>query len=183
MTPGPSRPDDDALLRPRSDDAGTLPRGWKAVGRGAESVHVEGDTPLDDAADAEALSTGVEALDAPASDGVPDAANADGVTLSNASLLGIGVLAGVFLLYTIGWFIGAERIAPVAPVLLGGDLPFLILKWIAIAAPFVWFVVTFVLTLHSRAWVRFVWLGAGALLLVPWPLIMPFAGATSGGAQ
>lgn len=144
-------------------------------------MHVEGETPLDDVADAAALSTGVEALDAPASGPAPEAAGTDGVTLSNASLLGIGVLAGVFLLYTVGWFIGTERIAPVAPVLLGGDLPFQILKWIAIAAPFIWFVVTFVLTLHSRAWVRFVWLGAGALLLVPWPLIMPFATATTTG--
>lgn len=166
MTSGSDRPDDDALRWDGDDELDALPKGWRAVGKGADRIPVG--APSDEGA-----------LEGTLHD-APDAHDETSSTFSNASLLGIGILAGVYLLYTIGWFVGAGRIAPVAPVLLGGDLPFRILTWLAIAAPFVWFVVTFVLTLRSRTWVRFAWLGAGALLLVPWPLVMPFASAGGG---
>ena len=184
MTSGSDPIADDALGADASPPATELPRGWRAVGKGSQAVHTAGDE-----GDAAVTFAGDDELDLPVA--APTADSADSLTLSNASLLGIGVLAGVYLLYTIGWFLGVDRIGLWAPMFLaggggtgsplGGDFHFAVLRWLAIAAPFVWFVVTFVLSRHSRAWVRFAWLIAGALLLVPWPLLTPFApiGATS----
>lgn len=164
-----------------------LPRGWKAVGRGSERIHTASDPDLD--ADADSVRFDGDEEEPP----VKPANAADGdLRLSNAGLLGVGVFAGVYLLYTIGWFIGAARIELPAVMLLNGGLSagdsglvgtitFQILKWAAIAAPFAWFVVTFVLTRHSKPWVRFAWLVAGALLLVPWPMIVPLGAL--GGTQ
>lgn len=170
MTTDPAVSDDDTPAA--STPPAELPRGWRAVGKGSDVVHTVGD-PEDVDAVTFAGDREDDAVTAPSNED-PDLA------FSNAGLLGLGVLAGVYLLYTIGWFAGAGRIAPVAPVLLGGDMHFELLKWMAIAAPFIWFVATFVLTRHSRAWKRFAWLIAGALLLVPWPM---FADLISGGTQ
>lgn len=154
--------------------AAELPRGWRAVGKGAETVQVA-DEPEDSGA---ITFAGDRADDAPVAT-EPD--DDDDLSISNAGLLGIGVLAGVYLLYTIGWFIGADRISFWGEVLLSGGVEglgapvFTVLRWAAIAAPFVWFVVTFILTRHSRPWKRFAVLVAGALLLIPWPLLVPFA--------
>lgn len=187
-----SRSDDSASPDAGADEQvrATLPRGWRAVGKGADEVVTVPDPapPVSDSAEDEAHHfAGDEVEEATV------AAASDDLTMSNAVLLGIGAFAGIYLLYTIGWFIGAERISLPAQLLLNGGVSaadasfalgiatFQILKWTAIAAPFIWFVVTFVLTRHSRSWVRFVWLVAGALLLVPWPLFVPFAAV--GGAQ
>lgn len=172
MTPEPGA--DDAATPEVTSPSAELPRGWRAVGKGAGAVHTAGDE-IDDDAVHFAGDRADDALDAPAA----PTEEADG-SMSNAALVGIGLFAGIYLLYTLGWYAGTERIAPVAPVLLMGDMVFLVLKWMAIAAPFVWFVVTFVLTRHAKTWKRFAWLVAGALLLAPWPL---FANLTSEGAQ
>jgi hypothetical protein len=88
---------------------------------------------------------------------------------SSAALVGLGILAGVYLLYTIGWFIGVGRIDnpfndPLAVFM------FSLGSWLAMAAPAVWFAATFLLTRgHTRS--RFTWLILGALLLAPLPFI------------
>lgn len=186
--PEPDAGDADVARRVETSDT-VLPRGWRAVGKGSERVRTVGEPagipPADDADVAAVRFAGDELDEAPA-----PARSDDDLRLSNAGLLGLGVLAGVYLLYTIGWFIGAVRIELPAVMLLNGGVSagdtafvgtvtFQILKWVAIAAPFVWFVVTFVLTRHSKAWARFAWLVAGALLLVPWPMFVPL-GALGG---
>ena len=88
---------------------------------------------------------------------------------SSAALVGMGILGGMYLLYTIGWFIGVSRIDrptsdPVAQFM------FSVGTWLAVAAPLAWFGATFWLTTnHPRA--RLAWLLAGVILLVPLPFI------------
>lgn len=157
----------------------TLARGWRAVGKGADRVHTEGEVVADPPAasaeedDAEAQSF---AGDEVVHDDQP-------VEAGNGALLGIGILAGVYLLYVIGWFIGGNRLDVVGDLLLANGPIYTIVKWTAIAAPAVWFAVVFVLTLRSRTWVRFVWLIVGVVLLVPWPFVISWESALMGGVQ
>ena len=122
----------------------SLPDGFTAVGRGSEAL----------AHDAES--------DEPA----------ERPALGNAALVGLGILGGIYLLFTVGWFIGGSRLQEVAPLLLVSPAAYVPAFWLAVLAPAIWFGVTLLLTRSSAAWVRFVWLAAGAVLLVPWPFIM-----------
>lgn len=81
------------------------------------------------------------------------------------------MLGGVYLLYTIGWLVGGLRVQTVAGLLVSStvSVPALVL---AVAAPAVWFVTAYALTRNRATWVRFTWLAAGAVLLVPWPFSM-----------
>jgi hypothetical protein len=95
-------------------------------------------------------------------------------SMSSPALVGLGILAGVYLLYTIGWFVGVERIQtsltdPLAQFM------FSLTTWLAIAAPAVWFAASFWLT-RGKPRLRWTWLILGALLLAPLPFI-----AGSGG--
>jgi hypothetical protein len=136
-----------------------LPEGYRAVGKGSDEVS---DT------DAGGAATEGRAGPAPGSQ-APDTERAQ---LGNAALIAFGVLGGVYLLYTLGWFIGGLRLQDVAPLLLVSPVAYVPAFWLAVLAPAIWFTVTLVLTRHSATWLRFVWLAAGALLLVPWPFIM-----------
>ena len=84
---------------------------------------------------------------------------------SSLALVSLGIFGGIYLLYTIGWFIGAGRIqTPISDVV--SEFMFTLGLWLAVAAPAVWFAVTFWLTqAHPRA--RFGWLLIGVILLVP----------------
>lgn len=159
VSSAPEAPDalDDAAGPPPA----SLPDGWRAVGRGSDGVGT--DEAADTAAASRDSSVSMEA-DAPA-------APAEPVPMGNAALLATGVLAGVYLLYAIGWLIGGLRLQGVARFLVS-DVVFVPALWLAVAAPVLWFATVFVATRRSRAWVRYVWLAVGVLLLVPWPFIM-----------
>jgi len=164
----PDTPDDDDALRWDGDDepAPQLPAGWVAKGKGADRVVTEG-----------------AAAPAPqhvgAVEDVPDAA-ADPAALGNGALIGLGMLGGVYLLYTIGWIIGGLRLLGVAGMMMASDgqgpamwtAGNTVMTWLAILAPAIWFLTVAVLSKGRRAWVRWVWLVAGAVVLVPWPLLM-----------
>lgn len=125
----------------------SLPEGWNAVGRGSETVIDE---------------TAVESAPVPH-------AVASGTT--NVALIATGVLAGVYLLYAIGWLIGGLRLQGRAMYLVT-DVMYQGSLWLAALAPVVWFATVLFTTRRSHPWVRYVWLAAGAVLLVPWPFIM-----------
>ena len=87
----------------------------------------------------------------------------------SAALVFMGILAGVYLLYTIGWFIGAGRVStplsdPVATFM------FSLGTWLAVAAPIVWFAASFWLT-GDRPRTRLTWLLIGVVVLAPLPLL------------
>ncbi|MEU1970264.1 DNA polymerase III subunit gamma/tau [Microbacterium sp. NPDC019599] len=91
--------------------------------------------------------------------------------LGNAALIGIGILAGVYLLLTIGWLLGAARLQLVASLFLE-PAAFQITLWLAVLALPLWFVTVFWLTRGTRSWIRFTLLVAGAVLLIPWPFVL-----------
>jgi len=122
----------------------TLPEGYTAVGKGSDDLATEAEPA---------------GADEPAQ-------------LGNAALVSLGILGGVYLLYTVGWIIGGLRLQVIAPALLVSPAAYVPAFWLAVLAPAVWFGATLLLTRGRAAWLRFVWLAAGAVLLVPWPFIM-----------
>ena len=167
-------PDDDAL-RWEGDEDPTLAPGWKAVGNPAR---LEGGST--DAAASEAPTRAVDAdgnnttrgsagpaTDATAAgDDEADAAPQAG----SAELVILGVLGGVYLLYSIGWLIWAttpapELADPVAQFMYGLG------RWLAVAAPALWFGTVLWLAAERRR-ARLLWLIAGAVLLVPIPFLL-----------
>jgi len=91
--------------------------------------------------------------------------------MSSAVLVCLGVLGGLFALYTAGWFVSWLKLAysPSDALELGA---FHVQQVLAILAPPVWFVAVMLLTRRRRAAVRLLWLVIGAILLVPWPWIL-----------
>ncbi|WP_231637216.1 DNA polymerase III subunit gamma/tau [Microbacterium sp. No. 7] len=123
-----------------------LPDGFTAVGKGANAVgHIAPDGTVT----------------------MPS----EPAPMGNAALVTLGVLAGVYLLYTIGWFISGDRLRVVARLLVS-DAAYLPAFVFAVAAPLLWFVTVVVVTRASAAWVRLALLVAGVVLLVPWPFVM-----------
>jgi hypothetical protein len=155
--------DDDPTLdvgaKPVTDAEGSvaspapvLPDGYTAVGKGSEQLA------------SPSTAAPADGLDQPVA-GQPRAA------MGNAALISLGVIGGVFLLYTLGWIVGGLRLQGTAQFLVSPVI-YQVALWLAILAPLVWFGTTFLLTRGSKAWVRFAWLIGGVALLIPWPFIM-----------
>ena len=102
------------------------------------------------------------------------AATAPATTASSFSLIAMGVLAGIYLLYTIGWFIGVTRIGNPLPDPVA-QFMFSFGSWLAVAAPVIWFAATYWLTEASLR-LRFVWLLIGVVVLAPLPFIVGTGG-------
>lgn len=142
-----ARDSDDDALRWQGDDDPTLAPGWKTVG-----------TPVP-------LTGATDDVETEAA-GEPDAAKQP----SSAELVMLGVLGGVYLLYSIGWLIDATTAPPqlADPV---AQFMHSLGRWFAVAAPALWFATALWLaTEHRRA--RLIWLIAGAVLLVPVPFLL-----------
>lgn len=147
----------------------TLPDGYTAVGRGSESVgRATQPAPGDGLGTVEATDTTATA-DAATAEQASDAGGAP--QTGNAALLTLGVLGGFYLLWTIGWVIGGLRLQDVSAFLVS-PVAYVPAFWLAVLAPAIWFGTTVLLTRHSAAWLRIVWLVAGVVLLVPWPFVM-----------
>lgn len=136
-----------------------LPTGWRAVGKGSDGAASADDTGAHGAVDERSVDAA-----APADAGEPTG-------LGNASLVALGVLGGVYLLFAVGWLIGGLRLQGQYRVLVT-DAMYQGALWLAAAAPLIWFGTVLFATRGDRAWARWAWLTAGAVLLVPWPFIM-----------
>ena len=180
MAPGR---DDDALAWDGDDDP-TLDVGTASKAHGAERAtdapeRIPADPLTEHTADAapQALPDGYTAV-GKGSDGV-GRVHADGsvtmpgdrVPMSNATLISLGILGGVYLIYAIGWLIGGLRLQGRAQYLVT-DIMYQGSLWLAVLAPLLWFATVFLLTLRAKPWVRFTWLVAGVVLLLPWPFVM-----------
>lgn len=154
-----SNPEEDGLSWDGDErhDQTSLPRGWKAVGKGSEDVPTDAQP--------------VTVADAESTPSQPSDADEADSGLSTAALLGLGALGGVYLLYTIGWIIGGLRMQDLARLIVSDAMyvPWFVL---AVAAPALWFLTTWVLTRGRATWMRMLVLLAGAVLLVPWPFVM-----------
>jgi len=161
-------PDDDAL-RWEGDDDPTLAPGWKVVGRPS------GSKPADAAASARAAeANGATAVDderATTDDDERNESEEDAAAQpGSAELVLLGVLGGVYLLYSVGWLIWAISPAPdlgepVAQFMYGLG------RWLAVLAPALWFGAVLWLAAERRR-ARLLWLIAGAVLLVPVPFLL-----------
>jgi hypothetical protein len=178
-----ARADDDALSWDGDDDP-TLDVGAAARERSAAPTPSEPDehesaVPLADGFTA--VGKGAERVVPASEEESPEAADEAGpVSMGNAALIAIGVLGGIYLLYTVGWIIGGLRLQGSAGFLVdvnGNASP----AWVigngvalvlAALAPAVWFAVVYATTRRSRPWLRWTLLGLGVVLLVPWPLLM-----------
>lgn len=137
-----------------SETTAVLPEGYTAVGRGSERVTSAGEA--------------AEEADSKEPDSGPTVEKAP---MGNAELIVLGVLGGVYALFAIGWLIGGLRLQGWRPFLVT-DAMYQGSLWLAVLAPVLWFATVFLLTRRARTWVRFAWLAAGVLLLVPWPFVM-----------
>ncbi|MCM3696873.1 DNA polymerase III subunit gamma/tau [Microbacterium oleivorans] len=149
--------DDSPTRPPRPDRTGTaLPDGWRAVGKGSEAAPAERDTAPD--------TTAPDAPESRDEDSTPG-------SLGNVALVSLGLLGGIYLLYTVGWLLGSSRLSAATSFWLepAAVVPAL---WVAVAAPALWFGGVLLLTRASAGWVRFAWLVVGAFLLVPWPFVI-----------
>lgn len=129
-------------------DDPALPSGFRAVGKGSKTVgKIEADGTITPAPRAGAL--------------------------SNAGLIALGILGGVYLLYTVGWIIGGLRLktAAVSTFLVSTGL-FVPAFIIALLAPLIWFGTTYLVTLRSAPWAKYLWFVIGLVLLVPWPFVL-----------
>jgi hypothetical protein len=92
--------------------------------------------------------------------------------LSSLALVTYGVLAGIYLLYTIGWLITAQR-ATGAPADIVGGAMFTVGLWFAVLSPALWIAATFWATRESASVrVRLLALAIGVLVLIPWPILV-----------
>ena len=92
-------------------------------------------------------------------------------SMGNATLIGLGVLGGIYLLYAVGWIIGGLRLQGAAQYLVT-DVMYQGSLWLAVLSPLIWFATVYLLSVGSKPWVRFAWTIAGVVLLLPWPFVM-----------
>lgn len=107
--------------------------------------------------------------------GVDDGDEEEPSGIGTATLVMLGILGGVYLLYTIGWVIGGFGMQAKAMFMLPAPL-YLASMWIAVLAPALWFIATLILTRGAKDWVRVSALVVGAALLVPWPFVVAGGG-------
>ncbi|PRY69105.1 hypothetical protein B0I08_103311 [Glaciihabitans tibetensis] len=91
--------------------------------------------------------------------------------MSSVMLLSLGVLAGVYLLYTAGWFTSAARNIAV-PVGALDVVMAQLREYLSVAAPALWFVATLLLTRGRKASLRLLLLVLGAIVLLPLPFAL-----------
>ncbi|NQX12900.1 DNA polymerase III subunit gamma/tau [Microbacteriaceae bacterium VKM Ac-2855] len=120
-------------------------------------------------------STSLSDADDDANDAAPGDAAAPGeAAASSALLVTMGIAAGVYLLYTIGWIITGTRQAPLVSSYatdVVGQFMYSLGLWFAAAAPIAWFVGALFLTRRLRARTRIIWLVLGIIVLVPLPFV------------
>ena len=90
---------------------------------------------------------------------------------SSIQLVTYGILAGVYLLYAVGWGITVARSGLFSSNLFV-EIMSQFSEFLAIIAAPLWFALAFVLTRNSRRIVRLLWLIAGLVVLMPVPFIL-----------
>jgi hypothetical protein len=88
-------------------------------------------------------------------------------SMSAVVLVCLGVLGGIYALYTVGWFVSFQRLVYVPTDALE-LITFKAQQVLAILAAPLWFIVTTLVTRERKPAIRLLWLLIGALALVPW---------------
>ncbi|MET4157773.1 DNA polymerase III subunit gamma/tau [Agromyces sp. PvR057] len=173
-----TRETDDDALRWEGDDDPTLAPGWKTVGPAVAAP--TGGSGSDAASVIPEATEEPEAAEAADVDGDGDGDGDDGAVsdgdeqttaagqTGSVELVVLGILAGVYLLYTIGWLITALRTS-VPGVSIVSDAMYALGLWLAVLAAPSWFALS--LRAGGRR-SRLVWLVVGAIVLAPLPFIL-----------
>jgi hypothetical protein len=90
---------------------------------------------------------------------------------SSLLLVVYGVLAGVYLLYTVGWITSVTRTTLPVYDLLSGIL-YQFGQFLAIASPALWLAATVLLTRDRKPVVRLLWVVLGLVVVAPWPFLL-----------
>ena len=91
--------------------------------------------------------------------------------VSSFLLVTYGILAGAYLIYTLGWFIGVKHVNSTDADTLS-QVAGVVTQVLAIGSGAVWFAGAFFLTRHRAPLVRVLLLLAGLVILVPWPFVL-----------
>lgn len=153
-----------------------LAGGWTVEGEADPAGPPSGDTAPNVAAPAETVDETGDARAAEAE--VVDQGRPE---VSNGALVSLGVFGGVYLLYTVGWFIVAQAYSTVNALTaagsgsLGGILQQMVF-WAAPFAPALWFVTAFALSRGKRTAQLAILLAVGAVVLLPLPMLIARGG-------
>jgi hypothetical protein len=98
--------------------------------------------------------------------------------VSSALLITFGILAGAYLLFTVGWVLALMRDTSIGPSPLD-QFMYQLRHYLSIAAPAAWYATTLLLTRHRRQASRLLWLVIGVAVLIPWPFVLPSMVAAS----
>lgn len=97
--------------------------------------------------------------------------------VSNGTLVSFGVFGGIYLLYTVGWFIVAQAYSAVNALTaagsgsIGGILQQIVF-WAAPFAPALWFFMAVALSRGNRTARLAILLAIGAVVLLPLPMLI-----------
>jgi hypothetical protein len=94
--------------------------------------------------------------------------------VSSLQLVTYGVLAGAYLIYTIGWIVSIQRLNAVQTVSTEvlNAIMFGLGEILAMASPAIWFGAAFLLTRGRRPLVRLLWILVGLIAVLPWPFVL-----------
>lgn len=102
---------------------------------------------------------------------VRESASTEKPAIPGMLLITYGVLAGVYLIYTIGWIITIMRSGAASSVLLV-ELMAQLGEFLAIASPALWFATVLLLTRARKPIVRLLLLVLGLIVVLPWPFVL-----------
>ena len=129
-----ARPDDDDALRWDGDDDPTLtPSGVSRSAPRAASAPSPA-APAKAALPAGFAAVGKGSDEVETVDAAGDPVAAGPAPMGNVMLVTVGVLGGVYALWTIGWIIGGLRLRTVADVLVD-PVAYAVAMWLAVATP------------------------------------------------
>lgn len=90
--------------------------------------------------------------------------------LSSVALIGFGIFAGIYLLFSVAWLITALRNpTQIADVL--GNAMFQFGLWLSVLSPAIWFGAVLYLGKNKKVSTRLLFLLLGVAVLIPWPYV------------
>jgi hypothetical protein len=90
---------------------------------------------------------------------------------SSFLLITYGIIAGAFLIYTLGWVAVLVGPRPASSDILG-EVAYWFNVGLAIASPAIWFGAAFLLTRGRKSIVRLLALLLGLVVVLPWPFVI-----------
>jgi hypothetical protein len=111
---------------------------------------------------------GASSVKQPGKQGDTDSVEPSG--LSSVALIGFGIFAGIYLLFSVAWLITALRNpTQIADVL--GNAMFQFGLWLSVLSPAIWFGAVLYLGKNKKVSTRLLFLLLGAAVLIPWPYV------------